>query len=257
MNGTISKKAIEVFFRLGRNQIGRGQSCASNSTCTKLFGGVFAEKIWTLNGGPVPVSFQAAQILKCLKQLRSRRLNLRYNSENSSKRMWQGSLKLLYLFGGDQTMQMMQMHDKSDRVPLKSALALPCPSAIRYCRFFSSLHCCCRWTAPFFSWQGTQSFTTDIMDRTLGSAKKPCKTWKIITTILLRDLDSPSLSISIHYYRVVPKLYRLCSTKLYGQKYETNSSEHYEHRMQHSMPCSIYVHHAVLSFQSHSQCNIK
>lgn len=153
-------------------------------------------------------------------------------------------------------MQMMQMHDKSDRVPLKSALALPCPSAIRYCRFFSSLHCCCRWTAPFFSRQGTQSFTTDIMDRTLGSAKKPCKNWKIITTILLRDLDSPSLSISIHYYRVVPKLYRLCSTKLYGQKYETNSSEHYEHCMQHSMPCSIYVHLAVLSFQLHSQSNI-
>ena len=94
------------------------------------------------------------------------------------------------------------------------------------------------------------------MDRTLGSAKKPCKNWKIITTILLRDLDSPSLSISIHYYRVVPKLYRLCSTKLYGQKYENNSSEHYEHCMQHSMPCSIYVHLAVLSFQLHSQCNI-
>ena len=107
-----------------------------------------------------------------------------------------------------------------------------------------------------FSRQGTQLFTTGIKDRTLGSAKKPCKNWKIITTILLRDLDSPSLSISIHYYRVVLKLYRLCRTILYGQKYEKNSSKHYEHCMQHSMPCSIYVHLAVLSFQLHSQCNI-
>ena len=37
-------KRYKPFFRLGRNQIWRGQSCASNSTCTKLFGGVVAEK---------------------------------------------------------------------------------------------------------------------------------------------------------------------------------------------------------------------
>ena len=200
MNRTISKKAIQVFFRLGRNQIGRGQSCASNSTCTKLFGGVFTEKIWTLNGGPVPVSFQAAQILKCLKQLRSRRLNLRYNSENSSKRMWQGSLKLLYLFGGDQTMQMMQMHDTSDRVPLKK-VHWPClVPQLSGTAVFSAVYIVAAVERPsFFSRQGTQSFTTDIMDRTLGSAKKPCKTWKIITSDQYFT-KGPWFTFTIHIY---------------------------------------------------------